>query len=239
MGGTSSKYDGLRVRNDALSGTRYDQIVLVDDHHVLPDDEPMRKFILQHVSGLSLSGHYLVFDAQSRKLVFSTEGRVCGLKEFEVVDVRRNNTPIVNVYAEPSTALGLTNKFQMRRPCAIAPDREESLNEALATIRIDGHSAFNLDMTMWCQVTRPDCPVNITLKIKGESYLVFLGHPMDRRAVLLARAAMDRKFFTGDTMELTVAPGVDAAGMVALCVLADEAQRRWRKIMKSAWSVHG
>ncbi|KNE61838.1 hypothetical protein AMAG_07114 [Allomyces macrogynus ATCC 38327] len=229
MGGTSSKYDRWRVRDDALSGTRYDQIVLVDDRYVLPVDEPMRKYTLQHISGLSLSGYYLVFDAQSRKLVFSTKGRVFGLKEFEVVDVRRNNTPVVDVYAEPSTALGLTSKFEFRRPCAaIAPDREESRGETLATIRIDGRLAFNLDMTMSCQVTRPDCPANITLKIKGESYSVFLGHPMDRKAVLLARATVDRKLLTGDTMELTIAPGIDAAGMVALCVLADEAQRQLR-----------
>ncbi|KAJ3358079.1 hypothetical protein GGF32_000781 [Allomyces javanicus] len=230
MGGTSSKYDGWHVSSNALRGTRYDQIVLVDDAYVLPDDEPMRHFLLEHRAGLSLSGYYNVLDAESRTLVFSTEGRAFGLKEFEVVDVR-TNTPVVNVYEEPFT-FGYVYKYELRRPRAIAPGLEGHARETLATIRIEGHSprgTFNPNMTMRCQVTRPDLTATITLKVKGGAYFVFLGHPMDQGAVLLARAAMDRKFLEGDTMKLTVAPGVDVAGMVALCVLADEAQRRWRK----------
>ncbi|KNE55623.1 hypothetical protein AMAG_01510 [Allomyces macrogynus ATCC 38327] len=212
MGQSLTKYANTNfITDDALRNTNYKRVLVVGEDHVVPYDQHRRTLLIRQQASWS-GGDHEVVDANTQQVVYRTSGRVFSSKEVELVDAS-TGLPIVAVRSKD---LLLYSNFDICRPSSEGGD-------VLVKVNLRRHLAhYTLEGTFVCDTARNLPP--LIVKAGFVDMFFFLGRPSDN-GVLIGRMDAERNFTSKDTMSLAVVPGVDAALLVAICVLADVVRR--------------
>ncbi|KNE62841.1 hypothetical protein AMAG_08021 [Allomyces macrogynus ATCC 38327] len=217
MGGTQSKYQHRQVTDDALRDCKYAPLMVVDESYVVPLDQPMRTLLVNETKWSPFSADNDILDPETKEKLFVSSGNVLGFDAFELLDFSLRKSVLVC----HSRDLLFNSLFSLHR----LPLPDGTKGDRLASIGIDEHQSH---MTVFCKLSDErykDMP-GIYVKAASNDMYFFLGHPKEPSSILLARMDATRSMFVPDSMELKIAPGVDMALIVSLCVLADYARRQ-------------
>ncbi|KNE55624.1 hypothetical protein AMAG_01511 [Allomyces macrogynus ATCC 38327] len=213
MGQSLTKYANTSfITDDALRNTNYKRVLVIGEDHVVPYDQYRRTLLIRQQASWS-GGDHEVVDANTQQILYRSSGKVFSCKELELLDAR-TGVPIVTVRSKDP--LGDYASFDICRPA-------NEGGELLMRIKVRRHAEHStLEGTFVCESARHLPP--LVVKAGFVDMFFFLGHPAEH-GVLIGRMDAERHLRGSDTMSLTVVPGVDAALLVSICVLADFVQR--------------
>ncbi|KAJ3370689.1 hypothetical protein GGF31_004003 [Allomyces arbusculus] len=222
MGLTQTKYYQCQVTDDALCECKYAPIFAVDEAYVVPLGQPAHTLLLDRTWS-PFNADNKIIDATTMEPMFSTSGNVLGFDAFELFDHVQRKFVLV-CHSRDVVTNSLFSFLRMPLTDGTKGDRLASIS---ADWHVDGH------LTIFCKVAGEqykDMP-GIYVKAAMFDMFFFLGHPKEPGSILLARMDASRVPLVPDTMELKIAPGVDMALIVSLCVLADYVRRQRQKGM--------
>ncbi|KNE55610.1 hypothetical protein AMAG_01499 [Allomyces macrogynus ATCC 38327] len=208
MGQPLTKYANTNfIADDALRNTNYKRVLVVGEDHVVPYDQHRRTLLIRQQASWS-GGDHEVIDANTQQAVYRTSGRVFSTKQVELVDAN-TGVPVVTVRSKGFN-------FIICRPSSEGGD---------VLVNVNGRrhlTHYTLEGTFVCDTARNLPP--LIVKAGFVDMYFFLGRPSDN-GVLIGRMDAERNLTSKDTMSLAVVPGVDAALLVAICILADIVRR--------------